>query len=238
MIVANGSSVDAMPPAFWRAARRAGCMLVGTNRALAFASLQGVTLDAMVLRDRYDRLWADADVCCRYHDELWKPFAGWKVGPATMRVAHCDEFVRFAGPWQPRRVPDENGEAAVMAQSTVALMAANWAWLCGAREIFLVGVDYGGPHARMLGPYGAADTGNTAQYTCGGASRPAPRCIERQFAEAVSAVEALGGRMVNLSATTRLRAVPVMGRQRVFRRGAASRRTSGPGTPGALEHEP
>ena len=206
--MANGSSVDAMPPAFWRAVRRGGCMLVGTNRALAFEALRDVTLDAMVVRDRYDRLWADQALCCRYHDELWKPFAGWKVGPAAMRVAHCDEFVRFAGPWQPRRIEDDNDEAAVLAQSTVALMAANWAWLCGAREILLIGVDYCGPHARMFAPYGAADTGNTAQY-----ARPVPACIERQFRRAVEAVEALGGRMVNLSPATALRAVPVVGRQ-------------------------
>ena len=97
VIVANGSSVDAMPPAFWRACGRTGTIRIGTNRVLCFRRLQGAAFDALVLRDTYRNLWHDQAVGIRYHEALWKPHAAWKVGPADRRVTHCDEFVRWHG---------------------------------------------------------------------------------------------------------------------------------------------
>jgi hypothetical protein len=203
VIVGNGSSVDAMPPAFWRACQQPGTVLVGTNRVLCFRRLQDVAFDALVIRDTYRNLWHDQAVGIRYHEELWKPAACWKVGPADRRVTHCDEFVRFAPGWQHRRVVDANGEAAVMMQSSVVLMAANWAWLEGARELYLIGVDYCGPHAEMIEPYGGRSVGWEGQY-----DKPVPEAIVRQFGQAVSAVRRLGGRILNLSANSSLQAVP------------------------------
>ena len=82
-------------------------------------------------------------------------------------------------------------------------MAANWAWLRGARLLCLVGVDYHGRHAAMVPPYEAASTANQWRY-----DRPVPGCIERQFGQVVEAVESAGGRIVNLSPDTKLQAVP------------------------------
>jgi len=202
VIVANGSSVDAMPPAFWRACRGPDTMLIGTNRALCFQSLQPAAFDALVIRDTYRNLWHDQAVGIRYHEELWKPAACWKVGPAHARYTQCDEFVRFVDEWQHERILDANREAAVMRQSSVVLMAANWAWLQGAREIFLVGVDYHGRHAAMTAPY-KKSTGWEGLY-----DKPVPDAIERQFSLAVRAVDSLAGKILNLSPGTRLRAVP------------------------------
>jgi len=134
---------------------------------------------------------------------LWKPCAAWKVGPADRRVTHCDEFVRQLPGWQGERLEDADGEAAVMKNPSVVLVAANWAWLRGAREILLVGVDYRGGHPRMIEPYARAAVGWAGQY-----ERPVPARIEAAFRQAVAAVEALGGRLVNVSPGTRLRAAP------------------------------
>ena len=178
-------------------------MLIGTNRALCFVSPVGITFDVLVIRDTYRNLWHDQRWGAKYHDELWRPCQAWKVGPAERRVTHCDQFVRQAGGWQFERAPDANGEIAVMKNSSVVLMAANWAFLQGAREIALVGVDYRGRHATMVDPYNAQSPGWEGQY-----DRPVHESIERQFAAAVAAVESQGGRMVNLSPNTRLQAVP------------------------------
>ena len=214
VIVGNGSSVDSFPPAFWRRCQQPDVMLVGTNRVLCFQSLQDVLWDALVIRDTYRSLWADPLVGWRYHQELWKPQACWKVGPADRRTVHCDEYVRQVAGWQLRRVEDANGEAAVMRNCSVALMAANWAWLRGARRLYLVGVDYRGGHARMIAPYDAAAAGNEWRY-----QRAVPACTHRQFAEAVGAVEAAGAVLWNLSPGTRLRAVPTIRWQAAIRTG-------------------
>ena len=203
--MANGSSVDAMPPAFWRACRREDVLLVGTNRVLCFASLQGLAWDALVIRDAYRSLWQDPSWGAKYHQELWKPAAAWKVGPADRRITHCDEFIRQAHGWQFEWVTDHNHEAAVMENRSVALMAANWAWLQGARELLLVGVDYRGPHGRMIEPYRSRSPGWQGQY-----DQPVPSGVERQFAAARQAVAAGGGKIVNLSPGTRLQAIPEM----------------------------
>ena len=203
VIVGNGSSVDAMPPAFWRTCDKPALLLVGTNRVLCFAALRELSWDALVIRDTYRNLWRDQEVGARYHEELWKPCSCWKVGPADRRVTHCDEFVRQVPGWQFEPAEDENHETAVMRNSSVVLMAANWAWLQGAREIFLVGVDYCGRHGRMTDPYGTQSPGWEGQY-----DKAVSPGIRRQFAAAVDAVASHGGRMLNLSPTTRLTAVP------------------------------
>lgn len=192
-----------MPPAFRRACCSRDVMLVGTNRVLCFASMGDAPFDVLVIRDTYRNLWHDQRWGAKYHDELWKPHPAWKVGPADRRVTHCDEFVRQAGKWRPKEVWDINREIAVMKNSSVVLMAANWAYLHEAREIFLVGVDYCGPHAAMIEPYGSQSPGWAGLY-----EKPVPDSIERQFAAAVKAVASGGGRMVNLSPRTRLQAVP------------------------------
>ncbi|KPK79012.1 MAG: hypothetical protein AMJ81_13945 [Phycisphaerae bacterium SM23_33] len=195
-----------MPPAFW--SRLAGmqgdrgCLLIGTNRVLCLKSLRDVRWDVLVIRDGYRDLWLDPEWGTRYHEELWKPHPVWKVGPANERVTHCDEFVRFEPGWQGQRVLDHNKEAAVMQNPSVVLMAANWAWLQGARELLLVGVDYHGGHARMRPPYAAAETGWAGQYDgC------VPERIESYFRAAREGVKAGGGRMLNLSTASRLKAL-------------------------------
>ena len=204
LIIANGPSVDAVPADLWpRLRSRRGLLLIGTNRALAFAALQTVPLDAMVIRDTYRSLWHDQRWGCLYHERLWKPFAGWKVGPADRRVTHCDQFLRFAERWQARPRLDENGEAAVVAASTVCLMAANWAFLRGCRRIYFLGLDYRGQHPRMVEPFDQAAVGWQGQY-----DQPPPPRIEDQFAAAADAVARLGGRLRNLSPGSRLKAVP------------------------------
>ncbi len=204
VIVGNGASVDAMPPAFRRECARDDVMLVGTNRVLCFASMADAPFDALVIRDTYRDLWHDQRWGAMYHEALWKPHPAWKVGPADRRVTHCDQFVRQAGKaWRGEPVCDANGELAVMKNASVVLMAANWAYLRGAREIVLVGVDYRGGHAAMVDPYGAQSPGGEGQY-----DRPVPDRIERQFATAVASVASAGGRMVNVSPHTRLAAVP------------------------------
>lgn len=207
VVIANGPSVDDMPPAFWSGCRRKGVLLIGTNRALAFEALQGVPLDALVIRDTYRDLWSDNKWGVEYHERLWKPCPAWKVGPAEMRVTHCDEFVlQVPRPdeWQFERVVDHNREAAVMRNASVVIMAANWAWIQGVRDIQLVGVDYYGKHAAMIAPWGSKQSAGSGQY-----DKPIPGVIEKQFFVMVKAIESRGGSIVNLSKDTKLKAVPI-----------------------------
>ncbi|MHC4718121.1 MAG: hypothetical protein ACYS5V_14205 [Planctomycetota bacterium] len=208
VIVGNGPSVDEMGAAFWRrVGRDANCMLIGTNRALCLAATRRVGYDALVIRDAYRDLWPDVRWGARYHQELWKPHPAWKVGPAAERVTHCDEFVRFDGPWRMRRETDANGEAVVMSNPSVVLMAANWAWLQGARELLLVGVDYRGDYVRMIPPYDRAGAAGAGPGGAGRYEGPVPERIERRFRHAREAVKAAGGRMINLSTRSRLACV-------------------------------
>ena len=195
--------MDGLPDAeaFWRRCQAPDVLLIGTNRVLAVRAVRSVCWDVLVIRDTYRNLWADPDIGWRYHEELWKPYQCWKVGPADRRSAWCDEYVRQVPGWQPVRTEDRDGEAAVMLNNSVVLMAANWAYWRGVRDFYLVGVDYGGRHASMIPPYGQECTGNEWRY-----QRPVPQCIERQFAEMRRAVEPLGC-VVNLSPTSRLAAI-------------------------------
>jgi len=202
VIVANGSSVDDMPAEFWRRCSRADVLLIGTNRALCFKALQGIRLDAAVIRDTYRDLWCDQKFGETYHSDFWKPAICWKVGPADRRVTHCHQYVRQEPLWQHRPTVDRNGEQAVMKNSSVAIMAANWAWLQGCRTIGLVGVDYCGRHAAMTEPFAGASPGWEGQY-----DRPVPAGIERQFARAAAAVESAGGIFTNFSPSSRLAAI-------------------------------
>jgi len=202
VIVANGSSVDDMPREFWRRCSRRDVLLIGTNRALCFKALQGIRLDAAVIRDTYRDLWCDQKFGETYHSDFWKPAICCKVGPADRRVTHCHQYVRQEPGWQDRPTVDRNGELAVMRNSSVAIMAANWAWLQGCRTIALVGVDYRGVHAAMTEPFAGVSPGWEGQY-----DRPVPPGIERQFARAATAVESAGGVLTNFSPSSRLAAV-------------------------------
>lgn len=209
VIVGNGSSVDAIPPGFWGGAHsEPGCMLIGTNRALCLTSLQSVRLDVMVIRDRCGALWIEPRLGWEYHKHLWQSATCWKVGPAECRVTHCDEFVRQVAGWQYERTLDENREAAVLLNHSVVLMAANWAWLQGVRDIALVGVDYGpGPegqlHAAMIPPWDDAPRRGQEVYR-----KTIPPYVILQFREVSEAVASAGGRIVNVSPGTRLKSVP------------------------------
>jgi hypothetical protein len=202
VIVANGSSVDDMPAEFWRRCSRPDVLLIGTNRALCFKALQGVKFDAAVIRDTYRDLWCDQKFGEMYHRDFWKPADCWKVGPADRRVTHCHQYVRQAPGWQHQAIVDRNGEQAVMKNSSVAIMAANWAWLRGCRTICLVGVDYCGPHAAMVEAFASASPGWEGQY-----DRSVPVAIERQFLRAAAAVESAGGDFMNFSPCSRLAAI-------------------------------
>ena len=214
VIVGNGPSVDEMGPAFWRRVDAdPDILLVGTNRALCLRATRNVRWDALLIRDAYRDLWLDVTWGARYHDQLWKPHPAWKVGPAAERVTHCDEFLRFDGPWRYNLEVDANGEAVVMANPSVVLMAANWAWLHGARELLLVGVDYRGGYARMLPPFDRADIGAAGQY-----DGPVPGRVARRFLHARQAVRAAGGTMLNLSPRSRLACVARRQWRKVFSR--------------------
>lgn len=203
VIIGNGPSVDGVPPAAWAAAQRAGWLLIGTNRALAFPALAGVGLDAMVMHDTPADLFADPSLAHLYHEEHWRPFVGWRVGPAAQRVAVCDEYARYSRRWEAVEQRDANGEAALLGGSTPA-MACNWAFHRGARRIALIGCEYaGGGYASMRHPFGGA---RTSGATYAGAVED---CIERQFAMAVQGVECSGGRFVNCSPGAVLRSVPL-----------------------------
>jgi hypothetical protein len=202
VIVANGSSVDRMDAEFWTRCARSDVLLVGTNRALCFKTLQGVRFDAMVIRDTYRDLWSDQKYGEMYHRDFWKQASCWKVGPAERRLTHCDQYVRQTPGWSHRSVADANGELSVMKNSSVAIMAANWAWLQGAAAIGLVGVDYCGGHAAMVKPYGGASPGWEGQY-----DKPVGAGIERQFTGAAAAIEAGRGVFFNFSSNSRLAAI-------------------------------
>jgi len=203
LVLGNGPSIDSVPPTFWSALRRVpDLLMVGTNRCLAFAALRCMTLHAVVIRDTYRNLWHDPRWGIRYHEELWKPCPAWKVGPADRRVTHCDQFLRFEGSWQERPVLDANREAAVLANSSVCLMAANWAFFQGCRRIYFLGLDYHSGHPRMVSPYDRAEEGWQGQY-----DRPPPERVEEQFAAAARALRRLGGHLWNLSPRSRLQAV-------------------------------
>lgn len=204
VIIGNGESVDHLPPAAWRLFESdPDCLLVGTNRALVFASLADVKLDAMVLRDRCRNLWYPQEWGTRYDFEVWRPWPGWKVG--RDRTARVDEFVKLTKDetWQVDDARDLDGDRAVMKQDTVILMAANWAWLQGARDFALIGVDYTGTCAKMLPPYDKAPMSWQGQY-----DKPVPKWIKRQFTLALLGISEAGGSMVNLSPLTQLEAVP------------------------------
>lgn len=150
-------------------------------------------------------MWHDPGLGARYHEELWKPHAAYKLGPADRRVTWCDEFVRQEPAWQPAPVRDENGEAAVMRNGSVVLMAVNWAYWQGVRQLALVGVDYTvGEGPAMIDPYAQQSQGWEGRY-----DTPVPDLIERQFAEALAGVRAGGGTIANLSPGSRLQAVPM-----------------------------
>ena len=197
----NGGSVDEVAPGFWQ---QPGAAYIGTNRCLVMAALRSVAWTAVCIRDHYRSLWADPKAGWQYHQDYWKSAEAYKVGPAAVRAAWCDQYVRQVPGWQFERALDHNREEAVMRNSSVVLMATNWAWLCGARDIRLIGVDYRPPpHGRMIEPYGSVGPGQRGTY-----DRPVPPAIEKQFRRAVQAVESAGGRLVNLSPGTNLRAVP------------------------------
>ena len=204
VIVGNGSSVDAMPEGFWDRCVSDDVLLVGTNRVLCSRGVGHLPWDALVIRDTYRNLWHDQRWGAQYHEQLWKPHGAWKVGPAYWRVTHCDQYLRFIGEWQAEPSADENGELAVMKNPSVVLMAANWAWLQGARQIVLVGVDYRGGHFEMAEPYDVT-TGLEGRYD----APSVPPRIEVYFRDAGQAVRRLGGRLVNVSPGTILRGVEV-----------------------------
>jgi len=156
----------------------------------------------MVIRDTYRDLWSDQKFGEIYHRDFWKPATCRKVGPANRRVTHCDQYVRQASGWQGRAIADRNGELAVMKNSSVAIMAANWAWLQGVRIICLVGADYCGTHAAMIEPFTDASPGWEGQY-----EKPIRPGVSRQFAAAAAAIEKGGGALVNFSSCSRLTAV-------------------------------
>lgn len=197
----NGGSVDEVAPGFWTVP---GVAYIGTNRCLVMASVQHVPWTAVCMRDHYRSMWADPIRGWEYHERHWKPATCWKVGAAGDRGPWCNEYVRQIPLWRHKPAYDHNREMAVMRNSSVVLMAANWAWLCGARKIYLIGVDYHPPaHGRMIEPWASLPQGNAGHY-----DRPVPPAIEKQFRRAVRAVTSAGGKMVNLSPQTALQAVP------------------------------
>lgn len=205
MVVGNGPSVAALPPAAWADFKQQGKLIVGTNRVLAVACLQSVQWDALVMRDCYRQLWANQDVGWRYDRELWQHHPAWRVGPAEDRASHCDEFVLQVPGWQPRDVR-VGGESCVMANASVVIMACNWAWLCGVRHFELIGVDYAEPRPlEWIKGYGFPQS-RAGRYD----SNP-PASIERQFAALREGIGAGGGTIVNLSAGSRLKAIPNAG---------------------------
>jgi len=200
IVVGNGGSCDEMPPEFWQQ----DVAYIGTNRCLAVAACRNVEWSALVMRDSYRKMFTVDDHGWQYHGQLWKPATAWKVGSAHDRGVWCDEYVRQVDGWQFERAEDHNREAAVIRNSSVVLMAANWAWIQGARDIRLIGVDYRLPHhAKMFAPWSTKPQGDVQQY-----ARPVPPGIEKQFKRARMAIESAGGSITNLSPGTSLQAVP------------------------------
>ena len=201
IIVGNGPSVDEVSPAMWS---QLGTTYIGTNRCLVLAACLHVPWTAIVMRDSYRSMFGDQDVGWRYHQECWIPSAAYKVGSSHDRSVHCDEYAKQSDPWHAEPTFTADREMRVMKNSSVVLMAASWAWLCGARDLRLIGVDYRSPHhARMIEPWQSAPLHNIGHY-----DRPVPTGIERQFKAAVDGIEAGGGTIVNYSANTKLGAVP------------------------------
>jgi hypothetical protein len=117
---------------------------------------------------------------------------------------HCDEYLTWKPGWQTEIVRDHNHEYAVMTQGSVVLMAANWAWLHGAKDLALIGVDYRPGRAEMIPPYDSTGHRWADQY-----DKPAPTIVGGQFERALKVVTEHGGRMVNLSTGSRLAVVPM-----------------------------
>jgi len=200
VIVGNGGSCDEMPPEFWRQ----DVAYIGTNRCLAIAACRGVAWAALVMRDSYRKMFTAEDHGWQYHEQLWKTATAWKVGSSHDRCVWCDEYVRQIDGWPLTDQKDHNRESATMKNSSVVLMAASWAWIHGARDIRLIGVDYRLPHhARMFAPWDTKPQGDVEQY-----DMPVPPGIEKQFRRARMAIESAGGSIVNLSPGTALEAVP------------------------------
>ena len=197
VIIGNGSSVDVMPPEFWEQ----DCLYIGTNRALVLSSLSNARLDAVVIRDTYRNQWADPDVGWWYHRNFWKPSKAYKVGPAFDRGAWCDEYVTQADGWQFEPTRDINREMAVMRNGSVIIMACNLAFHWGVRDFQLIGVDYSGPHAKMLEGYDV-NTGNAWLY-----DKPVHPTVEKQFSVMKHAIESVGGSIVNHSPGSKLEAI-------------------------------
>jgi len=152
------------------------------------------------MRDRYRALRIDQKLGEKYHEEFWKPSDVWKVG---CRQTHCDEYLRYAETWQPTRTEHRDGDH-VIKNSSVVTMALNWAWIHGARNFQLLGVDYHGGHAKMIHPFENDTRGS------GGCRRECISNIEKQFAEVVEAINQGGGSIVNISPGTALKAVPTL----------------------------
>lgn len=203
VIVGNGGSVDRVPASFWH---QPGVEYVGTNRCLALAACQTVEWSVLCMRDSYRKMFFKKDHGWQYHDQLWKPSPAWKVGSSSDRGVSCDEFVRQEPKWQLERNEDRgNHEAAVMRNSSVVLMAANFAWICGARDLRLIGVDYcPPPHGKFIPPWCDYEHAYEHQY-----DRPIGKGPLNQFRNMTKAIQEAGGRVVNFSPGTALDAVPL-----------------------------
>ncbi|GAF98622.1 unnamed protein product [marine sediment metagenome] len=197
VVIGNGGSVDTMPPEFWNQ----DCLYIGTNRALCFKALQGVRLDAVVIRDCWSSLFSTMDISRKYHFDVWQPATMYKVGPAPERNTDCDEFMRQESGWQfDRNIDKASGESAVMRNSSVVIMACNVAWHWGVRDFQLIGVDYHGGMAEMTPPFNVS-TGFDNRY-----DSPIRVGVIKQFAKMRVAIETEGS-IVNHSPGTKLKAV-------------------------------
>jgi len=200
LIVGNGPSVDQMPRKFWQDWQG---RIIGTNRSLVVKALQGVDVEAVVIRDRSTQLWVDQSLGSKYKT-LWKSSDAHRVITESARNLPFDEMLTFVAGWQvsPPDTSRSKPVTKVMKSGSVVLAAANWAWCCGVREIYLIGVDYHGGHAKMIPPFDADTRGS------GGCLPEHKHVIEKEFSEAVAAVEYRCGSLVNLSQNSQLRAVP------------------------------
>lgn len=203
VIVGNGPSADALPPAALAEAQENGWLLIGTNRVLVFEALLWTPWDAIIIHDTHADLWKDPEVGHLYHELHWKRSEAWRVGPAAQRTTECDEYVRFSIYWRAESEWDSDDERACLGGQSPVL-AANWAFLQGVREVALIGCEYsGGGLARMVPPFGGQPTAGP-RYD----GTPPEACIEKQFERALLGFRAGGGRMVNCSPGTLLESVP------------------------------
>ena len=202
VIVGNGSSVDAMPPEFWD---QSHVSFIGTNRVLVARALSHVRWDALVIRDSYRELWVNQDHGWHYHRDHWKPATAYKVGPFEDKCTHCNEYVRQVDGWQGEDKRDEDGNRLTMLNTSVVIMAINWAWLMGCREFCLVGVDYCGSHFEMEGKYQIEPRRGQLCY-----EKRVPERIEKEFREVHSAIYQDGGLIWNSSPGSKLRAITPM----------------------------